>query len=320
LAIVFAVALGAFVLTASNGKAQNPQDKAASSQGKGDRAKGDAKASKSTETKAGLFLNDPRAYQGYTLIAPLMSTNTYLLDMQGRIVQTWATKCNPGASTYLLDNGHLLRTGTLMGEEQKFGGGPGAGGRVQEINWDGSLIWDYKLFNAKQLPHHDITRLPNGNVLTIVWDKKTPQEATAAGRRPELNPDNHLLPDSLLEIKPTGKTTGEVVWEWHLWDHLIQDFDKSKANYGNVADHPELVNFNYGEDALAPAKTTKDQQNKLKSIGYVGANSPTGRAPRRSSDWTHCNSVAYNPELDQIILSTPHFSEFWIIDHSTTTK
>jgi hypothetical protein len=306
-ALAFAAAL---VLTTSDGRAQKPKDKA-------DQTKGDMK---SAAAKVGLSINDPRAYQGCTLVAPLMSTNAYLIDMQGKVVRTWTTKCNPGASTYLLDNGHLLRTGSLMGEEQKFGGGPGAGGRVQEFDWDGTLLWDYKLFNDKQLPHHDITKLPNGNVLMIVWDKKTPQQARDAGRRPELTPDNHLLPDSLLEVKPTGKTSGEIVWEWHLWDHLVQDFDKTKANYGSVADHPELVNMNYGEDALAPAKTTKDQQEKLKSIGYVGANTPGGGPPRRSSDWTHCNSVAYNPQFDQIILSVHAFSEFWIIDHSTTSK
>jgi hypothetical protein len=311
--IVFIVALGALIVALNTGKAQKPQDKT-------EQAKGGAAAPKSATTKVGLSINDPRAYQGYTLLAPLMSTKAYLIDMQGRVIQTWTANCNPGASTYFLENGHLLRTGTLMGEEQSFGGGPGAGGRVQEFDWDGSLIWDFKLFNPKQLPHHDISRLPNGNVLMIVWDKKTPQECLAAGRHPQLTPDNHLLPDSILEVKPTGKTSGEIVWEWHLWDHLVQDFDKSKANYGSVAEHPELVNVNFGEDVLAVAKTTKDQQEKLKSIGYVGANTSTGRPPRQNPDWTHCNGIAYNPQLDQIILSVHGFSEFWIIDHSTTTK
>jgi hypothetical protein len=32
------------------------------------------------------------------------------------------------------------------------------------------------------------------------------------------------------------------------------------------------------------------------------------------------NAVAYNAELDQIVLSTPRFNEIWIIDHSTTTE
>ena len=34
----------------------------------------------------------------------------------------------------------------------------------------------------------------------------------------------------------------------------------------------------------------------------------------------HVNAVAYNADLDQIALSSPTFSEIWIIDHSTTTE
>src|SRR5262249_25016774 len=151
------------------------------------------------------------------------------------------------------------------------------GGRIQEFTWEGELVWDFRFYNDKQLPHHDFTRLPNGNVLLIVWDRKVAKEALAAGRRPELTGESHLLIDSLIEVKPTGKTTGEVVWEWHLWDHLVQDFDKAKANYGNVAEYPELVNINFGEDALAPVAKNKADQDKLKAIGYVGAGpQPTG--------------------------------------------
>src|SRR5207253_8303944 len=136
-----------------------------------------------------------------------------------------------------------------------------------------------KFYNARQLPHHDMTRLPNGNVLLIVWDRKTTEEAIAAGRRPELTGDKHLLPDSLVEIKPTGKTTGEVVWEWRLWDHLVQDFDKTRANFGSVAQHPELVNINYGEDDVPKADSNNLTANK---------------SPRVDPDYTHCNGVAYN--------------------------
>jgi hypothetical protein len=280
----------------------------------------DAQPPKTATPKLGLALNDPKkAYQGYTLLGSLMSTKIYLIDMQGKVVRTWDAKCHPAASVYLLENGHLLRTGSLMGEERSFQGGPAAGGRVLEFNWEGELVWDFRLFTEKQLPHHDITKMPNGNVLMIVWDKKTAKEALAAGRRPELTGDSHLLPDSLIEIKPTGTKTGEVVWEWHLWDHLVQDYDKSKANYGNVAEHPELVNINYGEDALAPIKNTKAGADKLKSLGYVGA-TPAGTKPRVNPDWTHFNCVAYNPELDQVVVSVHGFSEFWIIDHSTTTS
>ncbi len=120
-----------------------------------------------------------------------------------------------------------------------------------------------------------------------------------------------------MEIKPTGKTTGEVVWEWHLWDHLVQDFDKSKANFGNVAEHPELVNINYGEDELPSviAAAAKDGKDKPKADDKPAANRP----PRINPDYTHFNGVDYNPDLDQISVSVWAFSEFWIIDHGTTT-
>jgi hypothetical protein len=42
------------------------------------------------------------------------------------------------------------------------------------------------------------------------------------------------------------------------------------------------------------------------------------RGPRFESDWLHTNSIDLHPELDLLLLSTPHLSEIWVIDHSTT--
>ncbi|MDZ7620477.1 MAG: arylsulfotransferase (ASST), partial [Patescibacteria group bacterium] len=71
-----------------------------------------------------------------------------------------------------------------------------------------------------------------GNVLVVAADLKTAEEAIAAGRRPE-TVRGHLRPDCILEVKQTGKTTGEIVWRWNAWDHLVQDVDRSKPNYGD---------------------------------------------------------------------------------------
>src|SRR5580704_15776527 len=38
---------------------------------------------KDSKSKVGVVLNEPGACQGYTLLAPLQSTKTYLLDLQG---------------------------------------------------------------------------------------------------------------------------------------------------------------------------------------------------------------------------------------------
>lgn len=269
------------------------------------------------KAKTGLLVDKPGAFQGYTLLSPLGHNSTYLIDMGGKVVQSWKTDAAPASCAYLLENGHLLRPAEY--HDQPFGGGPGAGGRIQEFTWDGEIVWDYRYANKNQLPHHDIHRLPNGNILMIVWERKTPEEAIAAGRRKELAGDRPMQLDSILEVKPTGKTSGEIVWEWHLWDHLIQDQDPSKANYGDVAAHPELVDINSGDGFFNKMMKTKDGLDKLRSLGYLGSASKDAPNKPINPDWTHTNSVDYNPELDQIVISIHSFSEIWIIDHSTTT-
>jgi len=242
-------------------------------------------------TGVGLIRNDPGAFQGYTLLSPLQSKSTFLIDMQGRVVRSWDTDATPSSIAYLLENGNLLRPSQLA--NPPFGGRTaGAGGKVQEFSWNGELVWDFTYATATVIPHHDLTRLPNGNVLLVVEEKKTAEEAIAAGRIPASVEGGELHADALVEIKPTGKATGEVVWTWRLWDHLIQDHDKTKANFGDVAAHPERVDINF---------TVK----------------PGGRG---SADWTHFNAVAYNADLDQVVVSLRNFSEIWILDHSATTR
>jgi hypothetical protein len=158
---------------------------------------------------------------------------------------------------------------------------------LQIIGWDGEVEWDYRLSDGNRYQHHDIVPMPNGNVLALAWEFKSRDEALAAGRKPDLLDGDKLFPESIVEIKPTGPTSGDVVWEWHLWDHLVQDFDSTKANYGTVAEHPELLDINF--------------------INGKG------------SDWNHSNGIDYNPDLDQIIINMRSMSEFYVIDHSTTT-
>jgi hypothetical protein len=276
-----------------------------------------AAAAQPARQEAGLIVNDARAYQGYTLLAPIMSRMIYLLDMQGRVVHTWEGEVPGNLSVYLLPNGHLLRYGRLA--EQPFGDGAGAAGHIQEFTFDGEPVWDYRFASEKQLGHHDIFKMPSGNVLMIVWEKKSPAEAVAAGRRAETVGQSQLLVDCIYEIQPTGRTAGKVVWEWHVWDHLIQDHDPSKANYGDVGQHPELVDLNFGEGAIAAIVAKKDELEKLKAIGYVGSTNPGQKPAPVRADWMHSNAVAYNAELDQVLLNVLEFNEFWIIDHGTTT-
>jgi hypothetical protein len=281
--------------------------------GAGARAEDPKPPKAEAKPKLGLLVNDEKACQGYTLLAPINSTSTYLIDMEGHVVQTWKSNCNPGQAAYLLDNGNLLRTGQVRNPSM-FGGG--AGGRVQELTWDGKLVWDYTYSDDTHLSHHDICRLPNGNVLLPVWEKKAARDAVAAGRRPETVGGDFLMADSVIEVQPTGDKTGKVVWEWHAWGHLVQDFDEKQANHGDVGAHPELIDLNFGEGTLAAMIAKPEELKKLQALGYVGGAGRKGQRPQ--PDWLHINSVAYNADLDQIMLSVHEFSEIWIIDHSTS--
>lgn len=237
-----------------------------------------------SQQTVGTLLNTSGSYDGYTLFAPMSSNTTYLIDNCGQLINSWEATDSPALSAYLLEDGNLLRT--LRTNNQTFTAG-GKGGAVQLFDWDGNLQWEYEVSSTTECHHHDVEYLPNGNVLMIVWDNKTSAEGTQAGRNTGFLPSS-FWPDKIIEIEPTGSNGGTIVWEWHAWDHLIQDFDQTKDNYGVVANHPELIDLNY---PLA-----------------------------NQSDWLHINSVDYNAEFDQIVLSVHNTSELWIIDHSTTTQ
>ena len=276
-----------------------------------------------TPEAASQLQQDQKYLPGYILVAPNYSTNTYLIDRQGRTINVWRTDYTPALSTYLLTNGHLLRSGALpQGQQPMPGLIPGSGGRVQELTWKGEVVWDYHYASAQRLPNHDILKLPNGNVLMIVREVKTAAEAAAAGR----SASGEFPPDFLMEVKPTGLTNGEIVWEWHVWDHLIQDHDATKANFGDVAAHPELVDINITGGAGNPQLPGRGAGAGRGMGGGVGQGMGRGMGFGMGgggmggmSDWTHMNSLAYNAELDQIMMTSYGLSEIWIIDHGTTT-
>jgi hypothetical protein len=247
---------------------------------------------------------------GYTLFSPFGSGFTFLMDENEKIVHTWESQYSAGCAWYLLDNGNLLR---CANEPEALFKAGGEGGRIQEFSWQGELVWDWTHATKDYWLHHDVEQLPNGNILAIAWEKKTAQEANAAGRRPELIPQAGIWPDKIIEIKPEGLHGGRIVWEWHVWDHLIQDYDETKANYGDPAAHPELVNINADEK---PRTVNPEELARLKALGYVPADA---KAEDLGPDLMHTNAVDYNADLDQIVISVKHLGEIWIIDHSTTT-
>ncbi len=229
------------------------------------------------QQSVGLFTNTAESFNGYTLFGPQDSKTTYLINNCGEKVHSWTSEYYPGLSSYLLEDGALLRTGRIPG----MGGGSGI---VEMFDWEGDVIWSHSVSGTHGRQHHDIELLPNGNILLIVWDKRLQPEVTQAGSSTS---NSYINSEQIVEIQPDLINGGaSVVWEWKAWDHLVQDSDSDKDNFGSIADKPERIDIN-----------------------FLSLN---------STDWLHFNGVDYNKELDQIIISVHNFSEFWIIDHSTS--
>jgi hypothetical protein len=222
----------------------------------------------------------------YNLIAPQRQELAYLVDMDGEVVHTWELSGPTATSTYLLGNGDLVRT--VVVKNPPFSAGGFAGG-VQRVGWDGQVLWEFEIAGERFHAHHDIEVLPNGNVLVLSWERLTDDEALATGRAPDTIPETGLWAEVVFELKPVGQSDTEIVWQWRQADHLVQDIDDSKDNFGVIADHPERVNVNY----------VKNPDN---------------------SDWIHANALNYSRDLDQVLISANSFNELWVIDHSTSTE
>ncbi|WP_159020888.1 aryl-sulfate sulfotransferase [Algibacter sp. L3A6] len=223
----------------------------------------------------GLLFSDNNVSEGYTLFTPEVNYSVYLINNCGEKVNEWTFTEFPGATCYLLENGTLLRAGINM---------------LEIRDWDNTVLWNYEM-NANGLnQHHDIEPLPNGNILCIVRDSYSNTEIIAQGKDP-LKVDQVIDLDKIVELKPIGTNQAEIVWEWKFIDHIIQDYDSSKANFGVIENHPERIDINYVDSNIESLDR-----------GY-----------------THVNGIDYNANLDQIIISARNLNEIYIIDHSTTT-
>lgn len=245
------------------------------------------------DNTVGLLSYEPvNSFDGYNLIYPHNQPDVILLDNCGEVVHRWegAIDERTANTAYLMEDGNLL----LANRPADFSGdafwAPGGGANIQLKDWDNNLLWEFTINNESARLHHDIAPVVrNGKltVLAIVWERLSIEEAAAMGRDTTVREIDEIWPDYIIEVDPE---TDEIIWEWHAWDHLVQDFDETKPNFGVIADNPNRINVNLDLDGLG------------------------------DPDWMHCNAIDYDDLRDQILLSVPNFHEVWIIDHSTTTE
>jgi hypothetical protein len=248
--------------------------------------------------------NAAKSYGGYQLFSGTGAgnRNSYLMDMEGYVIHEWHTNYIPSLHDQLLQNGNLVRAQAppatqpleistpLMLMKQPYTIGGGHGGLIQEFDWDGNLVWEYALNDATHVQHHTFTRNETtGNTLILGWEQKSYAEAVAKGRNPAtVDKTRGLWPDYAIEVD--HNTPANIVWEFHVWDNLIQNFDPSKPNYGNPKDNPDKIDINWINPGMAVVAS-------------------------QTQDWTHWNTLNYHPtDSNKIIANSRHFGESYIID------
>tara|TARA_R110002051_G_scaffold302135_1_gene370411 strand:+ start:6722 stop:8062 length:1341 start_codon:yes stop_codon:yes gene_type:complete len=224
------------------------------------------------------YLNKDLVDDNYILINDAGNNFVFLMNKDANVLHQWNLKGGDlGNDGELLPNGKLLVM--VESEDPKILLG-GFGGKIELMDKNGTVEWSFIHSTDDYILHHDAEMLPNGNVLIQTWERRTAEESIEFGYKMDIQ----LYPDGIIEVNPTSN---EIVWEWHMWDHLIQDFDESKSNYGTINENPHLIDINY---------TQLD-----------------------SGDISHANGISYDANKDIIYLSANFYSEVWVIDHSTST-
>ena len=205
---------------------------------------------------------------GLVLISDFTTESVVLIDIDNNIVNSWEVNDYNLLRSYLTPDSILVTISKLNNLPV-----------LQKYDWDGLLLWTFIFEEGECLIHHEQVILPNGNILAIC------KETIIAEENIYFNED--LVIDKIIEIEPLDNDQANIIWEWHFYDHLIQDYDPNMLNYGTISENPQLFNIN-----------------AYNSLG----------------DFTHLNCVDFNSELNQIIFSSRSLNEVFIIDHSTTTE
>ena len=220
--------------------------------------------------------------EGYVFISDV-NTNSYLFNKCGEQVRTWDHENFAGLVGVFTHDNKVLRTGKVPSCCIQASDG----GLIELVSLDGEVEWSYNFATDSATQHHDLFYMENGNILFLGWEVLEDESLVALGKE---NVESDLWGEYVWEVKPLGRDSFELVWEWHLSDHTVQDVNADAANFGVIADNPRKVDIN-----------------------YFGPHAWSER------DWWHANAIGYNPERDEIVINCRANGEMWIIDHSTTT-
>ena len=133
--------------------------------------------------------------------------------------------------------------------------------RLIEIDWLGNTLNQWYAANRPEGPaegtavdvltfHHEIDEMPDGNILVLssewreIDDYYTSETDANAPRKRQ-----RVMGDVIIEF---DRTTGEVVWEWHAFDHM----DPFRIGYETFSPYwirrgfPDMVDWSHANNLL----------------------------------------------------------------------
>ena len=207
-------------------------------------------------------------------------TQAYYLNKDGSKGDTYTFDLRLGNDITPEENGNLLGIFKPQNDPPfTFGGG---GGILRELTPQGEVVWEYNTVNENEIAHHDLTKLPNGNVLTLIWERIPLAQAISLGA----STTSDIFLEKIIEVDPSDNS---IVWQWKSWEHGVQDFFEDQNNYGDLRTNLRKIDLNYN---------------------HTQAN----------GDWMHANAITYDESRDLIFISVNFYHEVWAIDHSTTPQ
>jgi hypothetical protein len=129
-----------------------------------------------------------------------------LIDMNGNVVHAWRVEPYFNKRSRLLPNGNLVTVGNNR--------------RIVEYDWDGNIVWTHEGIGSV----NDMRVLANGNRLLVAHDpmpaefqqQVIDQAATQWWGARNRGSEEAQQSADLYEVN----VEGEVVWEWHAYNHL----------------------------------------------------------------------------------------------------
>lgn len=197
---------------------------------------------------------DPaRAYNGLTYFQDVFTGALLGVDMDGEVLweHTEPSDYTDGDNLgfRVLDNGNILYTGDSR--------------RKILDPWENEVLWE----DEQRGGHHDLRMTPQGTILFLT------NEWFYVDYDP-WKPNNRLLGDVVQELDPQ---TGEILWEWHLRDHV------------DPVEHNEREAWGFWEFDWSHCNT----------VAYYPGYTFDGQT------------------YDAVLLNSRHLDTFWMIDRAT---